>query len=45
MLPRDVSNFDSVFCCKAVPGVGGTGFAGVFKDNVSKGRGRGCGVR
>ena len=24
MLPRDFSNFDSIFCCKAVRGVGGT---------------------
>ena len=24
MLPRDFSNFDSIFCCRAVPGVGGT---------------------
>ena len=39
MLPRDFSNFDSIFCCKAVRGVGGTDFAGVFKDSDSKGSG------
>ena len=30
MLPRDFSKFDSIFYCKAVPGVGGAVFAGVF---------------
>ena len=39
MLPRDLSSLDSIFCRKAVPGVGGTDFAGVFIDNDSKGRG------
>ena len=43
MLPRDFSKFDSIFCCKAVPGVGGTDFAGVLIDNELKGRGRGRG--
>ena len=41
MLPRDFSKFDSIFCSKAVPGVGGTVFAGVLIDNKLKGRGRG----
>ena len=41
--PRDSSSFDSVFCCKAVPGVGGTDFAGVFDDKASKVRGWGHG--
>ena len=27
MLPRDFFNFDSIFCCKAVPGVGGADLA------------------
>ena len=39
MLPREFLSLDSNFCCKAVPGVGGTDFAGVFRDNDSKGRG------
>ena len=39
MLPRDFSKFDSIFCCKAVPGVGETVFAGVLIDNELKGRG------
>ena len=43
MLPRDLSKFDSIFCCKAVPGVGGTVFAGVLRDNELKGRGCGRG--
>ena len=43
VLPRDFSSLDSIFCCKAVPGVGGTDFAGVFRDNDSKGRGGGRG--
>ena len=43
MLPTDFSQFDSIFCCKAVPGVGGTVFAGVLRDNELKGRGCGCG--
>ena len=38
VLPRDVSSLDSIFCCKAVPGVGGTDFAGVLIDNDSKGQ-------
>ena len=42
-LPRDFSKFDSIFCCKAVPGVGGTVFAGVLRDNELKGRGCGSG--
>ena len=42
-LPRDFSKFNSIFCCKAVPGVGGTVFAGVLTDNELKGRG--CGRR
>ena len=41
--PRDFSKFASIFCCKAVPGVGGTVFAGVLTDNVLKGRGCGRG--
>ena len=43
MLPRDFSKFDSIFCCKAVPGVGGTVLAGVLRDNELKGRGCGRG--
>ena len=39
VLPRDFSKFDSIFCCKAVPGVDGTVFAGVLIDNELKGRG------
>ena len=39
MLPRDFSIFDSILCCKAVPGVGGTVFASVLLDNELKGRG------
>ena len=39
MLPRDFSKFDSIFCCKAVPVVGVTAFAGVLIDNELKGRG------
>ena len=39
MLPRELSSLDSIFCCKAVLGFGGTDFAGVFIDNDSKGRG------
>ena len=42
-LPRDFSKFDSIFCCKAVPGVGGRVFAGVLRDNELKGRGCGRG--
>ena len=41
MLPRDFSKFDSIFCCKAVPRVGRTVFAGVLRDNELKSRG--CG--
>ena len=41
MLPRYVCKFDSIFCCTAVPGVGGTVFAGVFIDNELKGKGAG----
>ena len=41
--PRDFSNLASIFCCKAVPGVGGTVFAGVLRDNELKGRGCGRG--
>ena len=41
--PRDFSNLASIFCCKAVPGVGGTVLAGVLRDNELKGRGCGCG--
>ena len=37
--PGIFSKFDSIFCCKAVPGVGGTVLAGVFIDNELKGRG------
>ena len=33
VLPRDFSSLDSIFCCKAVPVVGGTDFAGVLTDN------------
>ena len=43
MLPRDFSKFDSIFCCNAVPGVGGTALGGVFRDNELKGRGCGRG--
>ena len=32
----DFSSFDSIFCCKAVPGVGGTDFARVVRDSESK---------
>ena len=32
-------NFDSIFCCKVVPGVGGTVWAGVLIDNELKSRG------
>ena len=39
MLPRDFSKFDSIFCCKAAFGVGGTVFAGVLINNELKGRG------
>ena len=42
-LPRDFSRFASIFCCKAVPGVGGTVLAGVLRDNELKGRGSGRG--
>ena len=42
-LPRDFSKFHSIFCCKAVPGVGGTVLAGVLRDNELKGRGCGRG--
>ena len=41
--PRDFSNLASIFCCKAVPGVGGTVLAGVLRDNELKGRGHGRG--
>ena len=34
MLPRYFTSLDSIFCCKAVPGVG-TDFAGVLIDNDS----------
>ena len=37
--PRDFSRFVSIFCCKAVPGVGGTVLAGVLRDKELKGRG------
>ena len=43
MLPREFSKLDSIFCCKAVPGVGGTVFAGVLSDKELKGRGWGHG--
>ena len=43
VLPRDFSKFDSILCCKAVPGVGGTALAGVLIDNELKGRGCGHG--
>ena len=43
MLPRDFSKLDSIFCCKAVPGVDGTVFAGVLRDNELNGKGCGCG--
>ena len=43
LLPRYFSKFHSIFCCKAVPGVGGTVFAGVLIDNELKGRGGGRG--
>ena len=39
MLPRDFLSLDSIFCCKAVPGVGVTDFAGVLRDNDWKSRG------
>ena len=42
-LPRDISRFVSIFCCKAAPGVGGTVLAGVLRDNELKGRGWGRG--
>ena len=42
-LPRDFSKFASIFCCRAVPGMGGTIFAGVLRDNELKGRGCGRG--
>ena len=42
-LPRDFSRFASIFCCKAVPGVGGTVLAGVLRDNELKGKGWGRG--
>ena len=42
-LPRDFSKFESIFCCKAVPRVGGTVFAVVLRDNELKGRGCGRG--
>ena len=41
--PRDFSNLASIFCCKAVPGVGVTVFAGILRDSELKGRG--CGRR
>ena len=41
MLPKDFSKFDSIFCCKAVPGMGGTVLGGVLRDNELKDRG--CG--
>ena len=41
--PRDCSSLDSIFCCKAVPGVDGTDFAGVFNGKASKARGWRCG--
>ena len=43
MLPRNFCKLDSIFCCKAVPGVGGTVFAGALRDNELKGRGCGRG--
>ena len=42
-LPRDFSRFVSILCCKAVPGVGGTVWAGVLSDKKLKGRGWGRG--
>ena len=39
----DFSRFVSIFCCKAVPGVGGTVFAGILSDKELKGRGWGYG--
>ena len=42
MLLRDFSKFDSFLCCKAVPEVGGTIFAGILIGNELKGRGCGC---
>ena len=39
MLPMDFSKFDFILCCKPVPGVGGTLFAGVLLDNELMGRG------
>ena len=41
--PRDFSNLASIFCYKAVPGVGGTVLTGVLRDNELKGRGCGHG--
>ena len=41
--PRDFCKFISIFCCKAVPGVGGTVLAGVLRDKELKGRGCGRG--
>ena len=43
VLPRDFSKFNSILCCKAVHGVGGTVFAGVLLHNELKGRGGGRG--
>ena len=43
MLPRDFCKLDSIFCCKAVPGVDGAVYAGVLSDNELKGRGCGRG--
>ena len=43
VFPRDSSKLDSIFYCKAVPGVGGAVFAGVLSDKEVKGRGWGCG--
>ena len=43
VLPRDFSKFDSIFCCKAVPGVDGTELAGLLRDNELKVRGCGPG--
>ena len=39
-VPGDFSSLLSIFCCKAVPGVGGT-VCGVFKDKDSKCKGWG----
>ena len=43
VLPKGFSKLDSIFCCKAVPGVGVTVFAGILSDKELKGRGWGRG--